>query len=394
MTWRTLARLTVNAADRLTARFTGSRRVLVYVRSAMHAAVLAPITRELEQDSRVDLRYVCERDDQQKTIARACGWPMRWTPRARAVWSRVDLLIASDPWSPPPLRRCQRRINFFHGVAGKYDLDDPGHLPIGFDLYDRVAFVNADRMERYVRRGIVRDDAAILVGFPKLDALVNGAYDGAAVRGRFGLAPGRPTALYAPTWSPASSLNIAGESIVENLAASGWNVLIKPHAWSFDPDPKYSGGIDWRRRLRALEKPGQVVLCDAADVTPLLAAADLLVTDHSSVGFEFCLLDRPVIVFDAPDLGRVARINPERIAALRSAARVVYDAAGIGSAANDELADPARRRQQRLATATQLFHDPGRATERALAVVYELLALQPRPSSPQRGAARIRLSHA
>jgi hypothetical protein len=377
MTWRGLARRTVYAADRLTARFSGSRRVLVYVRSAMHAAVLAPITRELDRDSRIEIRYVGERDDQQSTIAHACGWPMRWMPRARAIWSQTDLLIASDPWSPPPLRRCQRRINFFHGVAGKYDLDDPGHLPIGFDLYDRVAFVNADRMQRYIARGIVRDDAAILVGFPKLDALVNGGYDGAAVRRRLGLTASRPTALYAPTWSPASSLNIAGESIVANLAQSGWNVIIKPHAWSFDPDPKYSGGIDWRQRLRDAERPGQVALCDDADVTPLLAAADLLVTDHSSVGFEFCLLDRPVIVFDAPDLGRVARINPERMAALRSAARVVYDSAEIGPAANDELADPARRRQQRLAVATPLFHDPGRATSRALAAVYQLLELSP-----------------
>ena len=45
------------------------------------------------------------------------------------------------------------------------------------------------------------------------------------------------------------------------------------------------------------------------DITPLLAAADLLVTDHSTVGFEFALLDRPLIVFDAPDLRAAARID-------------------------------------------------------------------------------------
>ena len=76
----------------------------------------------------------------------------------------------------PPLYR--RRVNFFHGVAGKYDLDNPGHLPAGFEQYDRVAFVNTDRMRRYIEQGVVSRDAAVLVGFPKIDALVNGGYDG------------------------------------------------------------------------------------------------------------------------------------------------------------------------------------------------------------------------
>ena len=56
-----------------------------------------------------------------------------------------------------------------------------------------------------------------------------------------------------------------------------------------------------------------------ADASPLLAASDLMVTDHSTIGFEFCLLDRPLIVFDAPELIETARINPERVRELRSA---------------------------------------------------------------------------
>ena len=61
-----------------------------------------------------------------------------------------------------------------------------------------------------------------------------------------------------------------------------------------------------------------------------------MVTDHSSIGFEFCLLDRPLLVFDAPDLARAARINPEKMQLLRSAARVVSDAAEVGAAATEE----------------------------------------------------------
>jgi hypothetical protein len=355
------------------------RRVLLYVRTAMHAGVIDPIARALERDRRIDVRYMAERAGDQQTIAAACGRPLSWLSAPRGRWMRVDLLVTADPWSPPTLYRCRRRVNFFHGVAGKYDLDSPGHLPAGFEQYDRVAFVNTDRMRRYLEQGIISRDAAVLVGFPKIDALVNGGYDGAAIRARLGLQTGRRTAIYAPTWSPASSLHLAGEAIVASLVEAGWNVILKPHARSLDPEEKYSGGIDWRQRLRSIEIPGRVVLCEDSDASPLLAASDLMVTDHSSIGFEFCLLDRPVIVFDAPDLARVARINPERITELRSAARVVADPKLVGPAANEELDHPERLRAERRAAAQPLFHEPGSATNRALGLLYSVLELSPDP---------------
>jgi CDP-glycerol glycerophosphotransferase (TagB/SpsB family) len=133
-------------------------------------------------------------------------------------------------------------------------------------------------------------------------------------------------------------------------------VIVKPHDLSFDASSeKYSGGIDWRERLRRVERPGHVVVVQDADSSPLMAASDALITDHSSMGFEFCLLDRPIVVIDAPDLPRVARINQERIALLRSAARVVYDPLAIGTATIEELADPARRAVARAAICRASF---------------------------------------
>ena len=130
--------------------------------------------------------------------------------------------------------------------------------------------------------------------------------------------------LYAPTWSPASSLDVAGEDIITTLADAGWNVIVKLHSLSLDAQtPKFSGGVDWRARMAAIERPGRIVHVEEPDASPLLAASDLMVTDHSTIGFEFFLLDRPLIVFDVPKLIETARINPERVRELRSAARVV-----------------------------------------------------------------------
>jgi CDP-glycerol glycerophosphotransferase (TagB/SpsB family) len=371
-------------------QWSGRRRVLVYVRNAMHVGVLEPVTRALERDPRVAVTFIPESAGKRAHIDRASGRARSWTTSTRVRWRRVDLLITADPWNPPVMYRCYRRMNFFHGVAGKYNLDDPSHLPIGFDVYDRVAFVNADRMQRYLALGILKSDAARLVGYPKLDALVNGRYDAAAVRERLALDMHRPTALYAPTWSPASSLNFAGETIVASLVDAGFNVIVKPHDLSFDPDPKYSGGIDWRGRLRAIERGGRVVVVSEPDSTPLLPASDVVVTDHSSIAFEFCLLDRPIVVVDAPDLPRVARINPERIALLRSAARVVFDPTTVGAAAAHELDHPNRYAPERAAIARSMFHEPGAATERALAVVYDLLEMSPPPQVAAAAAAERR----
>jgi CDP-Glycerol:Poly(glycerophosphate) glycerophosphotransferase len=361
--------------DRAVGRAIGPRRVVVDIRNAMHRAVLEPITNALECDGRVEVYYTAER---LAVVAGALADvpSNRVVTHGQAELRRWDLYLSADPWARPPLRRCARLANVFHGVAGKYDLDNPGHLPIEFQAFDRVLFINRDRRDRYVASGIVAPERAALVGFPKADRLVNGDYDAAATRRRLGLAEGRPTALYAPTWSPASSLHIAGEAIVRTLAGDGWNVIVKLHSLSLDREvPKYSGGIDWRARMAAIERPGQVVHVEDADASPLLAASDLMVTDHSTIGFEFCLLDRPLVVYDAPGLVEVARINPERVRELRSAARVVLGADGLRQAARDARERPHELSAERLRIAAAMFFEPGTATARAVAVAYELLEL-------------------
>jgi CDP-glycerol glycerophosphotransferase len=209
-----------------------------------------------------------------------------------------------------------------------------------------------------------------------VDALVNGYYDPAAVHAQLQLEMHRPTAIYAPTWSEASSLHLAGEAIVTSLVDSGFNVIVKLHDRSLDlSEPRFSGGIDWRARFARMRITGRISFAEVADSSPLLAASDVMVTDHSSVGFEFCLLDRPLIVFDAPDLVTVARINPDKVRLLRSAADVVARAEQVGPAAVAALDNRNALSDRRRELAREMFHEPGTATERAVALVYDLLDL-------------------
>jgi hypothetical protein len=356
--------------DHAIGRLGRTRRVLVELRTPVYHAVLNPIFAAIEGLADVKVWFTSEYPERIHALVP----PHQLLTHRQVEWMRFDLYVNADPWAAARLRRCARRINFFHGVAGKYDLDEPRHLPMGFQYYDRVGFINRDRMSRYLEARIVTPGQARLVGHPKLDRLASGHVDGAAIRAGLELEPHRPTALYAPTYSPSSSLHLAGEAIIHGLATSGFNVIVKLHDRSLDTDPRYNAGIDWRSRMYAAERRGQVRYVEGADVTPFLAAADVMVTDHSSAGFEYLILDRPLLIFDAPDLAVAARINPEKLALLRSAARVVRTAPELAVAATEELEQPALRSSARRQVAAAMFHEPGSATARAVTLAQELLA--------------------
>ncbi|HET7694286.1 MAG TPA: CDP-glycerol glycerophosphotransferase family protein [Vicinamibacterales bacterium] len=367
----------VHKLDHAVGRLQRDRDVLVELRTPVYRAVLGPIADLLSADPDLRVWFTSEYPDRIAPLVPAG----RFLSHRAVEWRRFALYINGDPWAAARLRRCARRVNFFHGVAGKYDLDNPAGLPMGFESYDRVAFINRDRMTRYLDAGVVTPEQAVLIGYPKLDRLAAGGYDGARVRASLDLDPARPAVLYAPTYSPASSLHLAGEAIVRALARAGFSVIVKLHDRSLDGDPRYSGGIDWRGRFAALTaaEAGRVAFADVADASPLLAAADVMVTDHSSIGFEFLVLDRPVVVYDAPDLARAARINPEKVAMLRSVASVAASPAQAAELATAALAHPEALSAQRRAVARELFHDPGRATLRAVNLLRALLDRAPVP---------------
>jgi hypothetical protein len=380
----------VHRLDHALGRLSPQREVLVEMRTPVYHAVLGPIAEALASEPGVSVWYTSEYPERIAPLV-PTG---RFLTHARVEWRRFDLYLNGDPWAAARLRRCARSINFFHGVAGKYDLDSPAGLPMGFDTYTRVAFINQDRMRRYLQANVVTREQAVLLGYPKLDRLATGGIDGAAVRASLGLTANSPVALYAPTYSTASSLHLAGESIVRELVTAGFSVMVKLHDRSLDSDARYTGGVDWRARFTSLasEHKGRIAFVEVPDASPLLAAADVMVTDHSSIGFEYLVLDRPLVVFDAPDLAAAARINPDKVALLQSASTVVRTAADAAHAARAALAEPGRLSNVRRRIAGELFFDPGGATARAVELARELLRIAPSAASAASRAPREEVS--
>jgi CDP-glycerol glycerophosphotransferase (TagB/SpsB family) len=156
-----------------------------------------------------------------------------------------------------------------------------------------------------------------------------------------------------------------GAEVIEAIDRThGFNLLVKPH-----DHPKNQ--IDWFGALAPLESE-RVRLVRDFDVIPYLEAADLLITDASSVAIEYTLLDRPMIFLDVPNL--IRQIEKRSAAADlstygRKIGTVVSGPGTLVDAIRDALAHPDRESDLRRAAAAHVFHRPGGAADRVASVV-------------------------
>jgi glycosyltransferase involved in cell wall biosynthesis len=369
----------LHAADGwVSKRRTGPQRVLFEAASPLSMAVFQPIYRHLKDDARLQFWFTATDESwDAHRIFHNAGITERILSRDEVRWKKFDAYINTDFWNMTWLSRRTKRLHLFHGVAGKYGLDAPVDIAPLIATFDRLMFVNKDRLTRYVDAGLVDGESprAALIGYPKVDCLVDGSLDRDRIAASLGIDRQKPTVLYAPTWSPHSSLNTLGEKLIRELASLEVNVLIKLHDRSLDATERGSGGIDWRERLTQLCRDLRVHLAEAADASPYLYVADVLVTDHSSVGFEFMLLDRPIVVVNSPELLKHGRVNPQKAALLQSAAHVINSPDSLAETVKEALADPMRFSGERRAISGELFYRPGSATARAVNCIYQVLAL-------------------
>jgi hypothetical protein len=353
----------------------GRRRILVDGRTPVNFTMVAPVVRAMERDPRIDFYFTASEEPGRIPEIYREAPDVRTIHPHRAAMMKFDAYVASDfMWAALP--RGTRRVQVFHGVGGKYGFDAPTEP---MREWHRIFFVNQRRLRNIVAAGALDADspAIRLVGMPKTDCLVDGSIRRDSVLGSLRLDPARATVLYAPTWSPASSLNAMGVPLLRGLAKMPVNVIVKLHDRSRDLRTRYSGGIDWAARLQPLMEPGRVVLAPAHDISPYLVASDVMVTDHSSAGFEFLLCDRPLVRIHRAELIALANIHPDYVNLLASVADSVDTVEDAIEAVEHGLADPAARSGDRRAVAEDLFYRPGGATARSIQSLYDVLELVP-----------------
>ena len=354
------------------------RQILVDGRTAMNYATVAPVVERLQKDSRVKIFFTAsESPHLVKEIYADAHPPYEFVKPKHAALMHFDAYLTADfLWARLP--RGTRRVQTFHGVAGKYRTvyDSPADSMRG---WDRLFFINKRRLQNFIDTGAIdADSAAIrLIGMPRLDCLVDGTLQRDSILNSLGIDPSRKTVLYAPTWSRYSSVATLGEDLVKRLGAAGYAVIVKLHDRSRQADDYHSGGVDWGERLEPLLKASGGVLATGSNSSSYLMAGDVLITDHSSVGFEYLLLDRPLVRIHVPELLEKTDIEPVYVQLMSEAATSVHDIDELCRAVDQNFAEPKAKSASRMFVAGEMFYKPGGATSRAVAEMYDVIELKP-----------------
>ena len=354
------------------------RRILFSGYAPVHFLCFLPVYQRLRSDPRVELwlsgGFKREQGDDVSFSVEGFYDPFpvdrsRIIPSERTKEEDFDVLVCahlSDALFP---RSAGKSVQIFHGVSFK-------NLAVREKAlrFDFLCLPGRYHAELYLRSGLVRSGGSrcLVTGFPKADALVHGARDRIMLLGGLGLDPLKPTLLFAPTGDKHNALETLGAELIQAVAADGrFNLLVKPH-----DHPKRK--IDWFQELAPLEG-GPVRLVRDLDVVPYLRAADVLLTDASSVAVEYTLLDRPIVFLDVPKLIQHVQKRAPNLDLDSYGRRIGAIAENAGQAialVEASLKEPTREGEIRRAMARHVFHDPGRAVERVASVVLHAAGLE------------------
>jgi CDP-glycerol glycerophosphotransferase (TagB/SpsB family) len=208
------------------------------------------------------------------------------------------------------------KVCVFHGIPLKRlrrDVDIPGTFnhsvyhgpwplrlllfltrPYLYEKYDLVIATSPEIAANYNTAFGTPMDRIAVTGYPRNDVLMNPSIpldvrDEAGRRHLQGLRErGSKVVMYLPTWRDHArhgSVPLNFQALADLLEEHDAVFVTKFHSY----DDRSAGMTVDHERL--------VVLNHEADVYPLLSAVDVLVTDYSSVAFDFLLLHRPVVYY-------------------------------------------------------------------------------------------------
>jgi CDP-glycerol glycerophosphotransferase len=309
------------------------------------------------------------------------------TARYFEALSRSQYLINNATFPPQfGKREGQIYINTWHGTPLKYmGYDIPGGGPETRNIVRN--FVNTDFLlsanefmtERiyesaYKLRGIYRG-RIVQEGSPRVDQQFMTEHERATWRAQLvaagvTLGPTQQVVLYAPTWrgsfySPvndAAQLLSRVQMLNERIDTGRYRVLLKVHQRVHD----FAAALP---ELRTSLVPNGI------PTNPMLALTDVLITDYSSIFFDFLATERPVLFF-LPDEAAYSEsrglyIPPAQFPGpvSRSVAELAARLTSLGTGESD---DPLVSHSDAYATARQRYcpYEDGHAADRIVDVVF------------------------
>ncbi|MCF4060748.1 CDP-glycerol glycerophosphotransferase family protein [Pediococcus acidilactici] len=196
-------------------------------------------------------------------------------------------------------------INTWHGTPLKYmGFDIPGtvahskNVLRNFLMTDYILSPNAHTskifIDSYKLKGLYKGEI-LEGGYPRIDFTLAEDFSGIQYKLKtFGVIfdPNKKTILYCPTWK-GKNVNKANDDVEQIVKESlilkerfgrEYNVFVKVHPFIFS-------------KIKKDERVNGFLISDLIDANQLLALVDILITDYSSIFFDFLVTKKPIIFY-------------------------------------------------------------------------------------------------
>ncbi len=324
----------------------GSKRIALHMHERYHYRILNPIFEEIPKEHRVIL-----------------------TPHVRDLLDfQPNVVVVSE--SQAALLR--KRLPGAIFVWTRHGLISNNTTCYAARVSDYACLTSEENRKWHVRYGGNPRRGFWLTGYVQMDPL----FRNETIPLPFSLPEKGKTVIYGPTWNEyLSSAPILGQRVVDLIRGNDKkiSIIIKPHPVIFERYPK------WVQIWRNLERTNENVFFvddPMADVVPYLKAADLLVSDASSVIFQFLALNRPIILINNPNRFRTSHFDSKGIEwQWRDVANVIDRIEDLPSVVDRNLTNPENRLERRNHYRERLFGNltDGRAAERIVAKIDQLI---------------------
>jgi CDP-glycerol glycerophosphotransferase (TagB/SpsB family) len=217
----------------------------------------------------------------------------------------------------------------------------------------------------------------VRAGMPRNEVLLRPANEleliGAELpdRSRKALESGRPAILVVPTWQRGKWTELTGSTFLAHAVKFARehkaNIFFKAH-------PTYFG--HWQQKNQEVE--GLHMIDPGLDVYPWMSRFSALVTDYSSIMFDFLLTGKPVLALDL-DPGTHQSYEPDYSLVPEGDFRITYNTETINTKLKRALFDD-KGKEARLAYSRRVFEsDPLTASDDLLQLIDTLVEHNQRP---------------
>jgi hypothetical protein len=185
-----------------------------------------------------------------------------------------------------------------HGTSDKlYEGGDPIAVK-KLEKYDYILLSGPKNRFRLEEIGVNRkEERYISMGCLRFDKLLSGGFDRSRTEKDLGIFyPNRNTLLYAPTWQFGQGTFKRYAHKLVLFSKARYNLILRPHYH----DRKYGYGLYMLTQCLAQQQVRYASPTDliVKDTYACFSASDLLISDNSSVVYEYLIMGRPILLLE------------------------------------------------------------------------------------------------